>query len=155
YDYPGGYGTKDVGGERAKLRMEEEETPCDVVRGTGACCTFTPGGTFTLSDHDCQSEVGKQYVVTAVEHWARDVSHTNSDEPAKYGNPSPCIPDSVTFGPARTTPRPVVRGPQTAVVVGPSGEEIYVDKYGRVKVQFFWDREGKKDENSSCWIRVA
>jgi type VI secretion system secreted protein VgrG len=155
YDYPGGYGTKDVGGERSKLRMEEEEAPCDVVRGAGTCCTFTPGGTFTISDHDCQSEVGKQYVVTAVEHWARDVSHTNSDEPAEYGNTFTCIPDGVTFRPARTTPRPVVRGPQTAVVVGPSGEELYVDTYGRVKVQFFWDREGKKDENSSCWIRVA
>src|SRR5207253_2551013 len=64
-------------------------------------------------------------------------------------------PASVAFRPARGTPRPIVQGPQTAVVVGPKGEEIYTDKYGRVKVQFFWDRLGKKDENSSCWIRVA
>ena len=54
-----------------------------------------------------------------------------------------------------STPKPFVQGPQTAVVVGPAGEEIYTDKYGRVKVQFHWDREGKKDENSSCWIRVS
>ena len=66
-----------------------------------------------------------------------------------------CIPDTVTFGPARLTPKPFVQGIQTAVVVGPAGEEIYPDEYGRVKVQFHWDREGKKDENSSCWIRVA
>ena len=59
------------------------------------------------------------------------------------------------FRPARTTPRPTVQGPQTAVVVGPTGEEIYVDKHGRVKVHFFWDRLGKKDENDSCWIRVS
>src|SRR5207244_1037045 len=72
-----------------------------------------------------------------------------------YTNRFTCIPDSVVFRPARATPRPVVRGPQPAVVVGPKGEEIYTDKYGRIKVQFFWDREGKKDENSSCWMRVA
>ncbi len=59
------------------------------------------------------------------------------------------------FRPARTTPRPIVEGPQTAIVVGPGGEEIWCDKYGRVKVQFHWDRYGKGDENSSCWIRVV
>ena len=59
------------------------------------------------------------------------------------------------FRPARVTPKPVVQGPQTAIVVGAAGEEIYTDKYGRVKVQFHWDRYGKKDENSSCWIRVV
>src|SRR4030095_7431149 len=59
------------------------------------------------------------------------------------------------FRPPRVTPKPFVQGPQTAIVVGPAGDEIYTDKYGRVKVQFHWDREGKKDENSSCWIRVA
>ena len=59
------------------------------------------------------------------------------------------------FRPRRATPKPFVQGPQTAVVVGPGGEEIYTDKYGRVKVQFHWDRYGKKDENSSCWIRVS
>jgi type VI secretion system secreted protein VgrG len=155
FDYPGGYGVKADGAERTKVRMEEEETPYDVVRGAGTCCTFTPGGTFTLTDHDCESESGKKYVVTSVEHWAHDVSHTNGDEASDYGNSFTCIPDQVTFRPARTTPRPVVQGPQTAVVVGPSGQDVYVDKYGRVKVQFFWDREGKKDENSSCWIRAA
>jgi type VI secretion system secreted protein VgrG len=59
------------------------------------------------------------------------------------------------FRPRRSTPKPFVQGPQTAVVVGPGGDEIYTDKYSRVKVQFHWDRYGKKDENSSCWIRVA
>src|SRR5262249_41694681 len=54
-----------------------------------------------------------------------------------------------------STPRPFVQGSQTAVVVGPAGAEIFTDKYGRVKVQFFWDREGKNDANSSCWVRVG
>jgi type VI secretion system secreted protein VgrG len=155
FDYPGGYRVKADGAERTKVRMEEEEAPYDVVRGAGNCCTFTLGCTFTLTGHDCESECGKKYALTSVEHWARDASHTNGDEPSEYGNSFACIPDQVTFRPARITPRPVVRGPQTAVVVGPSGEDIYVDKYGRVKVQFFWDREGQKNENSSCWIRVA
>ena len=70
-----------------------------------------------------------------------------------YHNSFTCVPDSVVLRPARLTPKPVIHGSQTAVVVGPSGEEIYPDKYGRVKVQFFWDREGKKDDKSSCWIR--
>jgi type VI secretion system secreted protein VgrG len=56
---------------------------------------------------------------------------------------------------ARTTPKPMVQGPQTAIVVGPSGEEIYTDKYGRVKVSFHWDRKSKSNETSSCWVRVA
>ena len=66
-----------------------------------------------------------------------------------------CIPAATVFRPGRTTPKLVAQGPQTAVVVGPSGEEIFTDKYGRVKVQFHWDREGKKEENSSCWMRVS
>jgi type VI secretion system secreted protein VgrG len=65
------------------------------------------------------------------------------------------MPSAQQFRPKRITPKPFVQGPQTAVVVGPGGEEIYTDKYGRVKVQFHWDRRGKKDENSSCWIRVS
>jgi type VI secretion system secreted protein VgrG len=66
-----------------------------------------------------------------------------------------CIPYGSKFRPARVTPEPTVQGPQTAIVVGPKGEEIFTDKFGRVKVQFHWDRLGKKDDNSSCWVRVA
>jgi type VI secretion system secreted protein VgrG len=72
-----------------------------------------------------------------------------------YSNHFTCIPFDVPFRPLRATPRPTVQGPQTAVVVGRAGEEIFTDKYGRVKVQFHWDREGKRNENSSCWIRVS
>jgi type VI secretion system secreted protein VgrG len=72
-----------------------------------------------------------------------------------YSNHFKCIPYSVPYRPQRTTPRPFVQGPQTAVVTGKSGEEIWTDKYGRVKVHFFWDREGKKDETSSCWVRSS
>ncbi len=153
YDYPGEYAKKADGEALVKVRMEEEEAEHDVVSAGGNCTTFTVGGKFTLKKHDCTSESGKAYAITAIEHSGSDQSYTGGGQ--SYANTFRCIPDSVTFRPARTTPRPVVQGPQTAIVVGPKGEEIYTDKYGRVKVQFHWDREGKKDENSSCWIRVA
>jgi type VI secretion system secreted protein VgrG len=72
-----------------------------------------------------------------------------------YSNTFTCIPSQLPFRPARKTPKPFVQGVQNALVTGPPGEEIFTDKYGRVKVQFYWDREGKKDANSSCWLRVG
>jgi type VI secretion system secreted protein VgrG len=154
YDYPGEYRQKSHGQGLTTIRMQEEEAPHDVVSGSGRCCTFTPGGKFTLQGHDIASEDGA-YVVTSIAHSAVDRSLENEGGPSSYSNTFECIPAEIDFRPARITPRPFVRGPQPAVVVGPAGEEIYTDKYGRVKVQFFWDRQGKKDENSSCWIRVA
>ncbi len=161
YDYPGQYGVKGDGNALTKLRMEEEEASYDVVSATSLCKSFTPGGKFKIRQHRASSEEKKSYVITTIEHRAVEPTsyETGSDDPARperdYTNRFTCIPEAVTFRPARTTPRPVVHGVQTAVVVGPGGEEIYTDKYGRVKVQFFWDREGKKDEKSSCWIRVS
>jgi type VI secretion system secreted protein VgrG len=153
FDYPGRYGkTADT---KTNVRMEEEEVGYDVVEASSTCSTFTPGGKFTLKTHESASEK-KDYVISAIHHSAQDDSYTNTAGLTQaYRNSFTCIPASVVFRPARTTPKPLVPGPQTAVVVGKAGEEIYVDKYGRVKVQFFWDRLGKNDENSSCWIRVA
>jgi type VI secretion system secreted protein VgrG len=156
YDYWAGYKKKADGETLIKMRMEEEEAPYDVVHCTSGCRTFYPGGKFTVKPHEVPSEEGKGYVITSVQHSATDNTHqSGGGADSDYQNSFTCIPDSVVFRPARTTPRPVVQGPQTAVVVGPSGEEIYPDAYGRVKVQFHWDREGKSDENSSCWIRVS
>jgi type VI secretion system secreted protein VgrG len=155
FDYPGEYEVKGDGDALAKVRMQEEEVPYNVVRGSSQCATFTPGSKFTLETGDVEAESGKSYVITAIQHSATDTSFGPSTAPSSYRNQFTCIPDSVPFRPARTTPKPTTAGVQTAVVVGPAGEEIYTDKYSRVKVQFFWDREGKRDENSSCWIRVA
>ena len=83
-------------------------------------------------------------------------AYRSSDEEVfHYENRFRCLPLEIPFRPARETPRPVVHGTQTAVVVGPPGEEIFTDKYGRIKVQFHWDRDGKNDADSSCWVRVA
>src|SRR5213079_2127467 len=116
----------------------------------------SPGFKFTLKKHPAKDETGKGYVISSIEHAATEASYeVGADRGQAYRNTFTCIPEAVPFHPARTTPKPVVQGPQTAVVVGPKGEEIYTDKYGRVKVQFHWDRYGHRDENSSCWMRVA
>lgn len=160
YDYPGTgtYLNKANGTPLTKDRMEEEEVEYDIVHASSKCRTFTPGGKFKIDKHHAAAEQGKTYVITGIQHSAHETlghesgaSHAGED----YTNSFTCIPESVTFRPARLTPKPVVHGVQTAVIVGPKGEEIYCDKYGRVKVQFHWDREGKKNETSSCWMRSA
>jgi len=95
----------------------------------------------------------KEYVLTSVSHSASQP--WLGDTETVYKNTFTCIPYDVPFRPPLVTPRSVIHGSQTAIVVGPSGEEIYTDKFGRVKVQFHWDREGNKDENTTCWIRVG
>lgn len=157
YDYPGEYTEKDHGDRETKYRIEEQEVAYDTVRGASTCRTFSPGGKFKLTKHSCSAEENKSYVITSIEHSASGAAYgTGGGAPElEYMNSFTCIPHDVVFRPPRGTPKPVVSGIQTAVVVGPAGEEIYCDKYGRVKVQFHWDREGKKDEESSCWMRVA
>ncbi len=155
FDYPGEYGVLDDGKGLTGLRMEEEELGYDTVFASGECRTFGPGGKFTVKEHEIESEQGQSYVITGVQHMATETGHDESTAPSDYHNSFTCVPAATPFRPARLTPKPFVQGPQPAVVVGPKGEEIYTDKYGRIKVQFFWDREGKRDENSSCWIRVS
>jgi len=157
YDYPGEYIKKNDGESLAKIRMQELETGEQSVSGSGSVRGFTAGYKVTLSK--CPDPaMNKAYFLTEVQT-AASMGEAYSTADAEGAENCvvtfSAIPANVTFRPACKTPRPVVRGPQTAIVVGPSGEEIYTDKYGRVKVQFHWDREGKKDEKSSCWIRVS
>ncbi|MBW2646783.1 MAG: type VI secretion system tip protein VgrG, partial [Deltaproteobacteria bacterium] len=160
-DYPGLY-TKKAQGERlTTIRMEEEETKITTITGSSDCRVFTSGYRFTLSDYYREDMDKKDYVLTHIEHEVREVSDYYGASIESMGSESPyinrfkCIPFEVPYRPSRDTVKPVVRGTQTAIVVGPAGEEIYPDEYGRVKVQFHWDREGTNDENSSCWIRVS
>jgi type VI secretion system secreted protein VgrG len=158
YDYPGEYPDKGVGDKEVRLRIEEEEVAHDVVEASSLCKTFTAGGKFKIKEHRSPSEEGNKYIITSVRHTASETTPYESGVESAgeaYSNTFTAIPESVAFRPARITPKPLVSGVQTAVVVGPSGEEIYCDEFGRVKVQFHWDREGKKDENSSCWMRVS
>ncbi|HEX7831810.1 MAG TPA: type VI secretion system tip protein TssI/VgrG, partial [Thermoanaerobaculia bacterium] len=145
YEYPAGVATKDDADALSKLRLEELEAPRQVLRGESLAAGFVPGGKTTLQNH-YRTDVNATYVLSRVSHSAVDDSYTNSFE---------AFPSANVYRPRRTTRKPVIAGTQTAIVVGKSGEEIYTDKYGRVKVQFHWDQLGKNDENSSCWIRVA
>jgi type VI secretion system secreted protein VgrG len=156
YDYPGEYLKKADGDKLVKVRMEEEESIHMVIHGTSDARSMVSGCKFTLKEH-YRDDMNAPYLLTDIEHVATTTSYGNARgaQQDHYSNSFRCIPASVPFRPLRLTPHPTVAGPQTALVVGPSGEEIYVDKYGRVKVQFYWDRQGKKDENSTCWIRVA
>lgn len=155
YDYPGKHKTKDDGTRYARIRLEEREARLLTARGSGNCMGFECGFVFTLLDH-YRNDANQSYTIVALEQEARNTSYRSGHaDPFDYSNRFEAIPNSVPFRPARNARKPKIEGTQTAVVVGPSGEEIYTDLYGRIKVQFFWDREGKKDENSSCWIRVA
>lgn len=168
YDYPGDYAklfqepekrldkVEEEGEKIVRLRMEREETAYEEAHGTSAVRAFTSGFRFTLKDH-FRGEYNVDWLLTHIEHAAVQSPEyvSDMDVPDAYRNTFTCIPHKIPYLPERKTAKPVVRGPQTAVVVGPTGEEIWPDKFGRVKVQFFWDRLGKKDANSSCWIRVA
>lgn len=158
YDYPGVHINKSEGDAVTKVRMEEEEAIHHLVVGSGNCRSFAPGYKFTFEGH-ARGDMNGDYLITETTHSASitggfaETGDAGGQE--VYTNQFKCIPIDVPYRPQRVTPKPFVQGPQTAVVVGPDGEEIYCDKYGRVKVQFFWDRVGKDDENSSCWVRVS
>lgn len=156
YDYPGGYGKRNRGDKLANIRMQEEEAGITTITGSGECRAFTSGYKFDLKDYYRKDMNNKAYVLTSLGHSARQGYATeDAISEFSYANNFTCIPFDVPYRPPRRTPKPVVEGVQTAIVVGPSGEEIYTDEHGRVKVQFHWDREGKKDDKSSCWIRVS
>ena len=144
-------GIKDL----TKKRIEAEETPMNIIDASSDCSSFYAGGKFKLSKHAVGSEQGT-YIITEIKHRAIDNSYlAGHDSKSEYGNDFSCIPEAVHFRPPLIHTKPIMLGPQSAIVVGPAGEEIYIDKYGRIKVQFFWDREGKKDENSTCYLRVV
>ena len=173
YDFPGEYaqrfdGVDRGGGDRAsdlqkifqdnrrtvEIRMQQEEVSGLTIRGVSTCFHLVSGHKFALTRH---FNADGKYVLVGVRHVASFSGDYRSGSAGeyKYENQFSCIPLEVPFRPQRVTVKPTVRGSQTARVVGPSGDEIFTDKYGRVKVQFPWDREGKSDAESSCWIRAG
>ena len=158
FGYPGNYLEKSNGDSLGKYRIEAAEVGSDVASGSSACRTFSPGYTFKIGTHPNTSEKGKKYLLTKVLHKAsnRGAYETTQDvaEVFEYGNTFECIPADTVWRLSQQTAWPAGTV-QTALVVGPSGEEIYTDELGRIKVQFYWDRYGEKNEKSSCWIRVA
>jgi type VI secretion system secreted protein VgrG len=157
YDHPGGYTEPSAGAARSRVRLEEQRARAALFDGESPCARLAPGFKLEVAEHP--AGLDGEYVILEVEHVGRQpeilggLGGATRAEP--YRNRFVCLPADVPFRPERRTARPIVPGAQTALVVGPKGEEIYTDESGRVKVQFHWDREGKRDERSSCWIRVA
>jgi type VI secretion system secreted protein VgrG len=136
---------------RYEIDPDGDGPPRDEVTGSGGCYSFTAGGTFTPQRRGAE---GRSNLLVAVEHAAADNSFTPHGGGTAYGNTFTCVPDAAAFRPAPAAPRPVVRGLQTAVVVGPEGGEAEDDR-GRVRVRLSWGRAGGKDENNIFWVRVG
>lgn len=145
YQYPGGYENNGAGQSLATRRMQALNHGAKAIRGDSTCRAFTAGCRFTLAGHS-RTELNAEHVLR---HVAHSLTHDS------YSNTFIAFPLSVPFRPSHVTPRARILGTQTATVVGKAGEEIWTDSYGRIKVQFHWDRQGQNDENSSCWVRVA
>ncbi|HGM4189471.1 TPA: type VI secretion system tip protein TssI/VgrG [Pseudomonas aeruginosa] len=144
YQHPGGYTAKAQGDSLTKQRIDGLRSQETRLIGESDCRWLVPGHWFTLSGHDDDS-LNIDWVLISVAH---DASH------AHYRNRFEAIPKATAYRPARVTPKPRMHT-QTALVVGKAGEEIWTDQYGRIKIQFPWDRDGKNDETSSCWVRVV
>lgn len=145
YEYPGGYMAKSAGDGRANIRIQEFEAQSKSLSGRSYMKSFTAGYAFELIWHGREA-LNDEYVLGDVQIRAESDS---------FENAFTAFPKSLAYRPSRRSPLPRIPGTQTAVVTGKSGEEIWTDEFGRVKVQFHWDREGEQDENTSCWVRVA
>jgi type VI secretion system secreted protein VgrG len=155
YDYPGGFVDLDEGERHAELLLEEVSAEGRLVRGGGTCRAFQSGHTFELEEH-YRSDTNQKYLLLHVSHQAEAGDYrTWNTAPFEYRNDFVAMPLTITYRPPRRSAKPRIRGTQTALVVGRSGEEIDTDQHGRVKLQFHWDHVGTKDEKSSCWIRVS
>jgi len=156
YDYPGNYTEVNVGTQRTDVRVEELQTQYTLINGHGNARGIQPGMEFTLKDFYFEEENAPHVVVAANYTIQGDDPGSNSRRQEIIFDVSfLALNSKQQFRSRRMTPKPVISGSQTAIVVGKEGEEIWTDKYGRVKVQFHWDRVGENNENSSCWVRVS
>lgn len=145
FDYPGGFGAQAAGEQVARRRWEERTADAARLAGTSTCRGFVAGHRFTLAGHG-RDDANAAWVLRAVSLRADQDGYANEFE---------AFPAGTAFRPPRQTPRPVIAGTQTAVVVGKAGEEIWTDPHGRVKVHFHWDHADRPGEERSCWVRVA
>ncbi|MBN9124960.1 MAG: type VI secretion protein ImpA [Nitrosospira sp. 56-18] len=155
YDYPGEYMEKKDGDQVVRTRIEELQAQFELAQGQTNARGLSTGYLVKLTGQP-RADQNREYLVVSAQH---QLTYSEYESMEESGTSYDCgfamLNSRQPYRPQRLTPKPFVQGPQTAVVVGPSGDEIYTDQYGRVKVQFHWDREGEKNENSSCWIRVS
>ncbi|NQE79924.1 type VI secretion system Vgr family protein [Pantoea ananatis] len=155
YDWPGRFVEHGHGEYYARIRQEVWQVEHHMVSGSGTATGIAPGYTFALLNAPHFSDNGK-YLVTSAHYDFEENSYASGDVGATRHNIDfTVLPAAVTYRAKPETPWPKTHGPQTAKVVGPKGESIWTDKYGRVKVKFHWDRLAKGDDTSSCWVRVS
>lgn len=154
YDYPGAYVDKPGGDRYSRLRIEELQARFSRVHGAGALRGMVCGTRFTLEEHP-RSDQNRAHLVLSTRMQMAYSGYESTGDTTFCQCQFTAMDADELYRPPRTTPKPFVSGLHTAVVVGPAGDEIYTDAHGRVKVQFHWDRIGKKDEKSSCWVRVS
>jgi type VI secretion system secreted protein VgrG len=154
YDYPGRYQVAATGNGYARARMEALHGQGERIEGSATARGLATGALFTLAEHP-RDDQNRAFLVTSAE---TEITGTDYRSDRGDGIGFRCRFEAIgkehSYRPPATARKPFVQGPQTAMVVGKAGEELWVDKYGRIKVQFHWDRDGKSDENSSCWVRV-
>ncbi|KAI5916438.1 type VI secretion system Vgr family protein [Thauera sp. 2A1] len=155
YDYPGEYDTPAEGETYVRIRLEELQSQVQVMQGAGNARGIAAGSIFKLTGQPREDQNRKYLITAATLSFAYNDYESSESEGATYRSSFSCINNDAPFRTPRTTPKPIVQGLQTAIVVGPAGDEIYTDQYGRVKVHFHWDRHGDADENASCWMRVS
>lgn len=155
YEWPGDYFDKSEGEMLTRIRMEAQRSPGSRVNGAGHIRTLMTGYTFKLENHPTL-DVNQEYLLVETTLFLQDnAQHSGQDQHFFYVTTFVLHPTKEVYRPQRTVSKPHTKGPQSAIVTGPAGQEIWTDNYGRVKVQFGWDRYGKRDENSSCWLRVS
>lgn len=157
FEYPGEYLQTSEGEQVAKMRLEALICDQIVYSGNSSAKGVSAGFRLKMTEHPREAW-NDEYLVLSVSHHAENpeyVSGSGGGSGPLYGCSFTLMPVERQFRLLRNTPKPIIQGPQTAIVVGKSGEEIWTDEHGRVKVLFHWDRYGKADETSSCWIRVS
>ncbi|MBA6064554.1 type VI secretion system Vgr family protein [Pseudomonas mosselii] len=156
YDYPGAYEQTQDGEHYARTRLESLQSLHERVELRGNARGLGSGHLFSLSNFSRQDQ-NREYLIVAARYYVHQerLESGGGSGAAQFESNLSCIDAQQSYRPVGSTLRPIVKGPQTAVVVGPAGEEIWTDQYGRVKVHFHWDRHDQSNENSSCWIRVS
>jgi type VI secretion system secreted protein VgrG len=157
YDYPGEFQEKDEADVHTRIRLEEEQASFELVHGEGNARGLQCGALFELEKYP-RKDQNKEYLIVEAAYTIQVSNYDSLDDPEVEPEVHVRLvaQDSKTaYRPPRTAKVPTIAGPQTATVVGPSTQEIWTDEYGRVRLQFHWDTEGKRNENSSCWVRVS
>ena len=163
YQYPAPFNDRQIGARQAQTVLERHRSDYQLASGTSDQPALLSGHLLTLAEHP-REDWNAQWLLVSVIHEGKQpqVLEEYSDRAAQpgafsqgYQNHFEAIPGRTPFRPQPRHPKPRILGSQHAIVSGPVGEEIHCDEFGRVKVKFYWDREGAQDEHASCWLRVA